>query len=91
MIAIALFNDKKRYDEAVKMALSATVEGWIKKYPDSSISTRCKELEVYVDRKKALVSTWYELFPRSASNEPHKHGSFKDVEALLPAIAGNGN
>ncbi len=43
-----------------------------------------------VDRRKALFSTWYELFPRSCSPEPGKHGTFKDCERFLPEIAGMG-
>src|SRR5207253_1486020 len=38
---------------------------------------------------KARFSTWYELFPRSAGS-PGKHGTFKEVERLLPGIAGMG-
>lgn len=83
---IELFKDKKRYDEAVKMALSTEAEQWIKKYPDTGIFTRYKELSVWVDRKKAAFSTWYELFPRAASNVAHRHGTFKDVERLLPRL-----
>jgi starch synthase (maltosyl-transferring) len=44
-------------------------------------------LGIYVDRKKALFSTWYEFFPRSASQEPGKHGTFADCERLLPRVA----
>jgi starch synthase (maltosyl-transferring) len=83
---IELFKDKKRYDDAVKMALSTEAEQWIKKYPDTSILTRYKELSVWVDRKKAAFSTWYELFPRAASDVAHRHGTFKDVERLLPRL-----
>lgn len=83
---IELFKDKKRYDEAVKMALSTEAEQWIKKYPDTGIFTRYKELSVWVDRKKAAFSTWYVLFPRAASNVAHRHGTFKDVERLLPRL-----
>src|SRR5690606_1942721 len=32
-------------------------------------------------------SSWYELFPRSASPDPLRHGTFADVEAQLPRIA----
>lgn len=39
------------------------------------------------ERKKAAYSTWYELFPRSASNDEGKHGTFKDVVRLLPRVA----
>lgn len=45
---------------------------------------------IEVERKKALFSTWYELFPRSASPEPGKHGTFKDVKRLLPRVASMG-
>lgn len=46
-----------------------------------------KILRLEVEREKALFSTWYELFPRSATPEKGKHGTFKDVEQLLPEIA----
>lgn len=44
------------------------------------------ELEVFVEHKKANFTTWYELFPRSASLEG-KHGTFKDVIRILPRIS----
>jgi starch synthase (maltosyl-transferring) len=47
-------------------------------------------LEIFADRKRAGFSSWYELFPRSASSQPGRHGNFKDVEARLPYIAGMG-
>ena len=48
------------------------------------------DLEVVVDRERARFSAWYELFPRSASSEPGRHGTLRDVEARLPAIAAMG-
>jgi len=47
----------------------------------------CKKLKVIIDRKKALFSTWYELFPRSCSQEKNQHGTFLDCEKILPDIA----
>ncbi|HET7611903.1 MAG TPA: maltotransferase domain-containing protein, partial [Rhodanobacteraceae bacterium] len=44
------------------------------------------ELEVLVDRPAARFSAWYELFPRSASNDAHRHGNFDDVIARLPYV-----
>ena len=44
-------------------------------------------LRVRVDRPKALFSTWYEMFPRSAAGEAGRHGTFQDVIARLPYIA----
>ncbi len=45
---------------------------------------------VVVDRRKANFSTWYELFPRSAKPKSMDHGSFRDVERLIPYIADMG-
>ncbi|MBK8751111.1 MAG: DUF3416 domain-containing protein [Candidatus Competibacteraceae bacterium] len=49
-----------------------------------------QELGVVVDDERARFSTWYELFPRSCSPVPGKHGTFKDCEAWLPRIAAMG-
>ncbi|MDH5669845.1 MAG: DUF3416 domain-containing protein, partial [Nitrospira sp.] len=49
-----------------------------------------RELEVVVDRVRARYSTWYELFPRSQGTTPGQGGTFKDVEARLPAIKAMG-
>ncbi len=49
-----------------------------------------RELRVTVDPAIARFSTWYELFPRSASPEFGRHGTFRDVVAQLPEIAAMG-
>ena len=41
---------------------------------------------VTVERERARFSAWYEFFPRSASDDEHRHGSFKDCEAWLPYV-----
>lgn len=53
-------------------------------------ATYDKSLPVVVDRERARFSTWYELFPRSWSPEPGRHGTFRDVEAALPYVASMG-
>jgi starch synthase (maltosyl-transferring) len=55
--------------------------------PRRYMSSYDRELEVVVDRPLARFSAWYELFPRSASPEPGRHGTFKDVIARLPYVA----
>ena len=47
-------------------------------------------LGVVVDPVLARFGAWYELFPRSTSPEPGRHGTFRDVEARLPYVAGMG-
>jgi len=53
-------------------------------------TTYDKELKVVVERERARFGAWYELFPRSASATPGRHGTFKDLEARLPYVAAMG-
>ena len=74
--------------QGVSAALSEELGGLLRKYPDRNFATSYeRELSVVVDREKALFSTWYELFPRSSSPEPGRHGTLRDCERLLPEIA----
>ena len=60
-------------------------------HPDLAFATRYKqELHLWVDRERARYSAWYELFPRSTSPDPTRHGTFADVKALVPTIAAMG-
>ena len=43
-----------------------------------------------VERERARFGAWYEMFPRSASLKPGRHGTFRDVEARLSYIADMG-
>ena len=47
-------------------------------------------LAIQVDRERARFSTWYELFPRSCSPTPGKHGTFADLDERLDTIAAMG-
>lgn len=77
--------------DRVALALSGEVHSIVSRYPDRSRAASFEPvLQVKVDRERARCSAWYELFPRSAAREPGKHGTFADVEALLPMIAGMG-
>ena len=43
-------------------------------------------LEVVVDRPQAVFAAWYEMFPRSQSPVPGRHGTFRDVIRRLPYV-----
>ena len=43
-----------------------------------------------VDRPQAAFASWYEMFPRSATDDPERHGTFSDVIARLPLIRSMG-
>ena len=84
---IALFSDETQYNEAIKEATSENLHNIFYKYPEKILANNSKEYQVYVDRKKARFSTWYEFFPRSASEQKGVHGTLKDCERLLPRVA----
>lgn len=74
------------YDEVTQVILSRQTSEWFTKYPQRQNATESKTLKVFVDRKRAEFSAWYSMFPRSAAREYGEHGTFKDVENLLPRI-----
>ena len=84
---IDCFENEDKYDDAIKEATSHKLHDIFVKYPEKHLANASKELQIYVDRKKALFSTWYEFFPRSSSQTEGQHGTFKDCERLLPRIA----
>ena len=84
--AIKILQDKNSYDEAVNISVSNQLAQLFTKYPVKFQAEETQEFQVYVDRKKARFSTWYEFFPRSSSEEEGKHGTFKDCLRLLPRI-----
>ena len=58
------------------------------RYPDRGLAENWPlALPLVVDRPRARFSSWYELFPRSASETPGRHGTLKDVERRLPYVA----
>jgi starch synthase (maltosyl-transferring) len=58
--------------------------------PREHVTRLTVELPLWIDPERARFSTWYELFPRSASREPDRHGTFRDVAAQLPRLASLG-
>jgi starch synthase (maltosyl-transferring) len=55
-----------------------------------SFVSRSNIIPVWADRYAARFSSWYELFPRSQSESPTRHGTFADVEKRLPALQAMG-
>jgi starch synthase (maltosyl-transferring) len=73
--------------QAVTFAIDEELSGLLYNYRPEDIVSRSAPLKLEIERKKASFSSWYEFFPRSASQEPGKHGTFKDVLNLLPRVA----
>jgi starch synthase (maltosyl-transferring) len=75
--------------KAGELFLAQDVTELMSRYPDRSCPAASAELHVTVDPMAARYSAWYELFPRS-QGKPGQHGTFQDVIAQLPRIAGMG-
>jgi starch synthase (maltosyl-transferring) len=71
------------------LALDTARAAIVARYADRSFAATAA-LELVSERKRAGFSSWYEMFPRSAGTEPGHHGTFRDVEARLPYLAGMG-
>ncbi len=69
-------------------ALDERFAALVDSYPDRAYDVTVESpLEVVVEPERARFSAWYELFPRSASPDPERHGTFRDVVARLPYVA----
>jgi starch synthase (maltosyl-transferring) len=78
-------------EAAVRTGLSGELAALMASAPDRRLATTYeRELVVAADRKRAKFSSWYELFPRSAADEPGRHGTLADAEKLLPSISDMG-
>src|SRR4030095_9620282 len=58
-----------------------------RRYPDMRHAlTFPKVFDVKAERERARFSAWYEFFPRSASDDAARHGTFADCERWLPYV-----
>jgi starch synthase (maltosyl-transferring) len=79
-----------KYAEAIDLVLSEEFVRIVEHHPlKENVSQLDREYPVYVEHVKANFSSWYELFPRSASLTG-KHGNFQDCIKLLPRISAMG-
>ena len=77
--------------ERIKAGLDPELVAMMDTYPDRSRGfTHEPPLRVIVERERARLGAWYELFPRSTSPVPGRHGTFQTTEARLPYVANMG-
>ena len=58
--------------------------------PLGDLTPYARELPLLVERRRAGFAAWYEFFPRSATDDPAVHGTFRQAEAWLHRIAALG-
>jgi starch synthase (maltosyl-transferring) len=75
----------------VAAALGEQLSADMAAHPDRSRATRFdRVLRVIVERERARVGAWYEMFPRSAGTDPSRSATFAEASARLPYVAAMG-
>jgi starch synthase (maltosyl-transferring) len=78
-------------ERRVATALDADLHRAMSARPDRSGATRYeRELEVIVDPVRARFGAWYEMFPRSAGDDPSRGATFDEAARRLSYVAGMG-
>ena len=73
--------------DRVAAALSDDLLDLMERHPDRwDLTQYDRILPVQVDRVAARFAAWYELFPRSMSDDTTRHGTFADVIDKLPYV-----
>jgi starch synthase (maltosyl-transferring) len=72
-------------DRAALLVAAETVE-MMRRADPRTFRGRSKVYSIDAERIEARFSSWYELFPRSVTDTPSRHGTFRDVIGRLPAI-----
>ncbi|MEX1188805.1 MAG: alpha-1,4-glucan--maltose-1-phosphate maltosyltransferase [Bacteroidia bacterium] len=85
-----ILESDEHYIEAIAIAKDQRMEDMLEAIPLRENESISQSLALVVERKKAAFSTWYEFFPRSASQDPKRTGTFQDCIKLLPHVSGLG-
>ena len=82
------FRNSKDDDGALLISQKDELARLMRSYPGQRETTMYgKWLEVVVERREALFSAWYEIFPRSCCKDVGAHGTFRECEKYLQQIA----
>jgi starch synthase (maltosyl-transferring) len=83
-----LHSDERQPGDRSRIALDEQLAALVLQYlPPADLTRSDRTLDIAVDSPAAAFASWYEMFPRSTSQEPGRHGTFKDAIGRLPAIA----
>ena len=88
--AIAAGLDKADAAARREILLSAPVARLMAAADPRPFAVETAPIPVDAERLEARFASWYEVFPRSLSDDPNRHGTFEDVIKHLPRIAGMG-
>ncbi|MBL6458599.1 DUF3416 domain-containing protein [Belnapia sp. T6] len=72
--------------ERLALLLAPETTALMAEADDRPFRIRSAEIPLEAERTGARFASWYELFPRSQSGDPTRHGTFDDVIRQLPRI-----
>ena len=88
--ANVLVDGSRGLEERARLALGPGLLRLMDEHAPRRFTVRSAEVPVRAGPQRAQASAWYEMFPRSASPEPGRPGTLRDVEGLLPYVKGMG-
>jgi starch synthase (maltosyl-transferring) len=77
-------------DAAVALLATERMQAAVARHAVRRFRTEAGPHAVDVERPQAEFAAWYELFPRSLTDNPARHGTFDDVIAALPRVRAMG-
>ena len=76
--------------DQARLLLAAETVAAMASADDRPFLARSFVQNVEAERKRAGFASWYEMFPRSQTNDPARHGTLRDVVSRLPDLAAMG-
>lgn len=85
--ALLLGDPNHPIEDSITIALNPVLAEISTDYPDpAQVVVTEEKYSVCVEPMRASFAAWYELFPRSQSAVPGKHGTLRDVLRRLPEL-----
>ncbi len=72
--------------ERVRLLLEPALAGLMAAADSRPFKVETAPIPVDAERELVRFASWYEVFPRSMSDDENRHGTFADVERHLPRI-----
>ena len=76
--------------ERLAVAFDAVLDEAMHTYPLRDLVSRSQHYPIKVERRRALVGSWYEFFPRSEGSDGVHSGTFKTAAKRLQGVADMG-
>ncbi|MBD1589898.1 alpha-1,4-glucan--maltose-1-phosphate maltosyltransferase [Pseudomonas typographi] len=73
-------------DDKVALLLHPDTQALMAQADHRPFLSKSPEYPLDVERERAEFASWYELFPRSITDDKQRHGTFNDVHSRLPMI-----